>query len=178
MLPRMPSVQLRLLVAAIAVSAVPASAQNALASPAPTPSPAIADTWHNLSAIAPHAHIHVAADHGRSTCYFIAVDDQNLTCGRKDGSEKGRHVFPRAEVKSVKLTRFAVSTIGGLGIGSGVGAVIGFATIHSHPDAFLDFSGAARAICVVVGGLGGTAVGASTDMFRGPTVYRRVETKS
>lgn len=178
MLPRMHSNQLRLLVGAIAVSALPSTAQNVAASPAPTPSPAIADTWHNLSAVAPHTHIHVAADHGGATCYFIAVDDQNLTCGHKNGSEKGRHVFPRAEVKSVKLTRYAVSTLGGAAIGSGVGAVIGFATIHSHPDAFLDFSGAARAICVVIGGLGGTAVGASTDMFRGPTVYRRAETKS
>ncbi len=86
--------------------------------------------------IAPHTHIHVAADHGGSTCYFIAVDDQNLTCGHKNGSEKGRHVFPRAEVKSVKLTRYGVSTLGGLGIGTGVGAAIGFAANRPDPKIF------------------------------------------
>jgi hypothetical protein len=177
MLPRMHHLQLALLFGAIAVSAQPLTAQNAVASSAPSPSHAIADSWHNLSAIAPHTHIHVAADHGGSTCYFIAVDDQNLTCGHHNGSEKGRHVFQHADVKSVKLTRYAVSTLGGAAIGTGVGAAIGFAAIRPDPHAFLDFPGIGRAICTVIGGLGGTAVGASTDMFRGPTIYRRTQTK-
>ncbi len=177
MLSRMHCLQLALLVGAIAVSAQTSPAQNAIASPAPSPTPAIADSWHNLSAIAPHTHIHVAADHGGSTCYFIAADDQNLICGHKNGSEKGRHVFPRTDVKSVKLTRYGVSTLGGLAIGAGAGAAIGFAAIRPQPNEFLDFSGVARAVCAVVGGLGGTAVGASTDMFRGPVIYRRIETK-
>jgi hypothetical protein len=177
MLPRMHSIQVALLVGAIAVSARPSYAQNGIASPAPSPSHTIADSWNNLSVVAPHTHIHVAADHGGKTCYFISVDDQNLTCGHHDGSEKGRHVFPRAEVKSVKLTRYGVSTVSGLAIGTGVGAAIGVATNRPDPNDFLNFSGIARAACAVVGGLGGTAVGASTDMFRGPTVYRRTETK-
>ncbi len=178
MLPRMHSIRLGLLVGAIAVSALPVSAQNAIASPASSPTPTIADTWHNLSVIAPHTHIHVAADIGGSTCYFIAADDQNLTCGHKNGSEKGRHVFARADVKSVKLTRYGVSTLGGLGIGTGVGTAIGFAAIRPHPEDFLNFSGIARAACTVIGAVGGTAIGASTDMFRGPTIYRRIEAKS
>ena len=172
-LPRMHSIQLALLVGVIAVSAQPSRAQNAIAPSAPSPSHAIADSWHNLSAISPHTHIHVAADHGGSTCYFIAVDDQNLTCGHRNGSEKGRHVFPRAEVKSVKLTRYGVSTLSGLAIGTGVGAAIGFAAIRPDPNDFLNSSSVARAACTVIGGLGGTVVGASTDMFRGPTIYMR-----
>lgn len=177
MLPRMQYLQLALLSGAIAVSATPSPAQNAIASPAPSPSPAIADTWHNLSALAPHTHIHVAADHGGSTCYFIAVDDQNLTCGRRSGSEKSPHVFPRADVKSVKLTRYGVSTIGGLAIGTGVGAIIGFAANRPQPHDEFDFSGIGRAVCTVAGGLGGTVVGATSDMFRGPTIYRRAAAK-
>ena len=177
MLPRMHPLQVALLSGAIAVSAPLISAQNVAAPSAPSPSHAIADSWHNLSAVAPHTHIHVAADHGGSTCYFIAVDDQNLTCGHKNGLEKGRHVFPRADVKSVKLTRYGVSALGGLGIGTGVGAAIGFATNRPDPNDFLNFTGVARAACTVIGAVGGTAVGASTDMFRGPTVYRRAETK-
>jgi hypothetical protein len=171
----MHSIQIVLISGAIAVSAVPACAQNLAASPAPSPSHAIADSWHNISAIPLHTHIHVAADHGGSTCYFIAVDDQSLTCGHHNGSDKGRHVFSRADVKSVKLTRYGISTLGGLGIGTGVGAVIGVAANRPHPNEMFDFSDIGRTVCTVIGGLGGTAVGASTDMFRGPTVYRRAE---
>jgi hypothetical protein len=173
----MHSIRLALLSGAIAVSAPASCAQNASASPAPSPSHAIADTWNNLSAIAPHTHIHVAADHGGTTCYFIAVDDQNLTCGHKNGSDKGRHVFVRGDVKSVKLTRYGVSTLGGLGIGAGVGAIIGVATIRSDPSSFIDLSGAARAAATVVGGIGGAAICGPTDIFRGPTIYRRNATK-
>jgi hypothetical protein len=175
MLPRMNSIQLAVLSGAIAVSALSMDAQNATASPPSPASSAIADTWNHLSAIPTHAHIHVAADHGGATCYFISADDQNLTCGHKDGTDKGRHVFSRADVKSVKLTRYGVSTLGGAGIGAGVGAIIGFST--SHSGGFLDFSGAYRAACTLVGGIGGAAVGGPTDMFRGPTVYRRVAAK-
>jgi len=117
--------------------------------------------------------MHVAADNGGSTCYFIAADDQTLTCGRHNGSAKGQHVFPRAEVKSVKLTRYGISTLGGAAIGTGVGAAIGFATTR-HQSEFLDLSGIARAACAVIGGVSGAAVGGPTDMFRGPTIYRRI----
>lgn len=170
----MHSIQLALVSGAIAVSSLPALAQNAVA---PPPAASIADTWNHLAAIAAHTHIHVAADHGGATCYFISADDQNLICGHKDGSDKSRHVFARADVKSVKLTRYGISTIGGAGIGAGVGAIIGFAAFRPNPHALLDFSGAARGVTIALGGIGGAAVGGPTDMFRGPTVYRRVETK-
>jgi hypothetical protein len=137
------------------------------------PSPAPGDTWGQLKVLPPHAHLHVAADGGGATCFLLAADDASLTCGRRDGSPKGQHIFPRAEVKSVKLTRYGISTLGGAAIGAGTGAVIGFATIRPHPNALLDFSGAARAICAVIGGVGGAAIGGPTDMFRGPTIYRR-----
>jgi len=176
MLPRMHFIQLALLLGAIAVSALPLPAQNAIASPAPSPSSALADSWHNLSVLAPHAHIHIAADHGGATCYFITADDGNLTCGHKNGSDKGRHVFPRAEVKSVKLTRYAISALGGAGIGAGTGLIIGTATSRGTSD-FINLNGLYRASCAIVGAFGGTAVGAATDMFRGPTIYRRNETK-
>lgn len=176
MLPRMHSIELALLVGAIAVSALPSPAQNTLSSSAPSPSHAIADSWHNLSAIAPHTHIHVAADHGGSTCYFIAVDDQSLTCGHHNASDKGRHVFSRADIKSVKLTRYGISSLGGAGIGAGTGAIIGAATSRGTSD-FINMNGLYRASCAVVGAFGGVAVGATTDMFRGPTVYRRTDTK-
>lgn len=176
MLPRMHPIRLGLFLGAIAVSAPPSPAQNAIASPAPSPSHAIADSWNNLSVVAQHTHIHIAADHGGKTCYFISVDDQNVTCGHHDGSEKGRRVFPRAEVKSVKLTRYGLSSLGGAAIGGGAGAIIGVATSRND-SSFINLNAAYRAGCTLVGALGGTAVGATTDLFRGPTVYRRAETK-
>ncbi len=124
-----------------------------------------------------HTYIHVAADHGGATCYFISADDQNLTCGHRNGSDKGRHIFPRSGVKSVKLTRYGISTLGGAAIGAGVGAIIGFAAIRPNPHAFLDFTGLARGVVVALGGIGGAAAGGPTDMFRGPTVYRRADAK-
>ncbi len=175
MLSRMHSIQLALLSGAIAVSSLPALAQNATAPPASPPASSIADTWNHLAAIPTHTHIHVGADHGGATCYFISADEENLTCGHKNGSDKGRHVFPRGDVKSVKLTRYGISTIGGAGIGAGVGAIIGFST--SHSGGFFDLSGLYRGACTLVGGIGGAAVGGPTDMFRGPTVYRRTGAK-
>lgn len=170
----MRSIQLGVLFGAIAVSALPSPAQNAITSSAPSPSHAIADSWHNLSVIAPHTHIHVAADRGGATCYFIAVDDQSLTCGHRNAADKGRHVFARADIKTVKLTRYAVSSLGGAAIGGGTGAIIGVATSRGTSD-FINMNGLYRAACAVTGAFGGAAVGAATDMFRGPTVYRRTD---
>lgn len=143
---------------------------------APSAMPAtLGDTWDHLKSLSPHAHMHVAADHSGATCYFISVDDQTLTCGRHDGSSKGQHLFPRAEVKSVKLTRRGLSTAGGLGIGFAAGGLIGVAAIRPDPSGFDLGLGAARASAAVVGGLAGAIVGGTTDMFRGPVIYRRIE---
>lgn len=170
-------IRLAFLCGAMALLAAPSCVLHAqqLASSSAAPAPAaLGDSWDHLKALPLHAHMHVAADHGGSTCYFIAADDQNLTCGRHDGSSKGQHVFPRAQVKSVKLTRRVVSTAGGLGIGLLAGGVIGHAAIRPSPGGF-DFGlGAARASCAVVGGLAGAVVGGTTDMFRGPVIYSRV----
>ncbi|HEX4155794.1 MAG TPA: hypothetical protein VHY48_09285 [Acidobacteriaceae bacterium] len=154
----------------------------------PQPAPVAAsrsplgDTWGQLKVLPLHTHMHVAADHGGATCYLIAVDDASLTCGRSNGSAHGQHVFPRAEVKSVKLTRYAVSTVGGLGIGAGAGTAIGFAAFHHKSSTTtFDLSGLGdslgRGICAVAGGLAGAAVGGPSDMFRGPTIYRRVPSR-
>ena len=95
---------------------------------------------------------------------------------RTELGEKGRHVFPRADVKNVKFTRYGISALGGAAIGAGTGAIIGAATSRGTSD-FINMNGLYRAACAVTGAFGGAAVGAATDMFRGPTVYRRNETK-
>ena len=119
--------------------------------------------------------MHVSADKLSRTCSLVSVDDNELVCtkGRVVAST-ARYSFPRLEVKSVKLTRYAASTLGGLGIGAGAGAVIGFATFHGG-DNFLNLDGVARASTVVAGALLGALVAGPTDLFRGPTVYRRAK---
>ena len=180
MLARMFSIQGVLLAGLLALGASPLFAQQLTSTNPSTPaktnpsdSATLGDEWSHLKALPPHAHLHVASDHGGSTCYFISADDANLVCGHRNAGPKGQHVFPRAEVRSVKLTRRVVSTVGGLGIGLLAGGVIGSAAIRRTPGDEFNFGlAAARASCAVVGGLAGAVVGGTTDMFRGPVVYR------
>jgi hypothetical protein len=150
------------------------SARAEAAMPGQAATPDMGDTWHNLVGLAPHSQMHVSADDGGKTCYLIAVDEQSLTCGRKDGGPKGQRVFPRAGVKSVKLTRYAVSTVVGAGIGAGVGAAIGFGATQ-NPNGW--FNGPVRGVVTVVGAGVGALVCGPGDAFRGPTVYRRISAK-
>jgi hypothetical protein len=144
------------------------SAPRALAAKS---APDLGDTWHNLAALPPHSEMHVSADNEGRTCYLIAVDEQSLTCGRKDGSTKGQHVYPRPSVKSVKLTRYGISTLAGAGIGAGVGATIGFAGTQ-NPNGW--FNGAIRGVLTGLGAGVGALVCGPTDVFRGPTIYKRM----
>jgi len=133
-------------------------------------------SWDHLKVLPAHVQMHVSTDTGGSKCYLIAVDDEKLVCGRKNGSPKGEKVFPRAIVKNVKLTRYGLSTLGGLGIGLGTGAIVGVAVFRSTPNDFFGNFGQdiGRTFSVVLGGVAGLVVGGTTDMFRGPTVYQRM----
>jgi hypothetical protein len=90
-------------------------------------------------------------------------------------------VFPRGEVKSVKLMRVTRSTLVGLGLGLGgglaVGAILGEVRDPAQPKSGLDFSGIGRDVYVgagaAVGLIGGAVVGGTTDFLRGPVVYQR-----
>ena len=174
MLARMSSIYGVFLAGLLAVGAGPVLAQQ-LTPTTPAASAPLSDGWNHVKSLQAHQHMHVAADHGGSTCYFISADDASLTCGRRDGGQKGQHVFPRADVKSIKLTRRGISTAGGLGIGLVAGGVIGAAAIRPDPSGFNLGLGAARAGAAVIGGIGGAVVGGTTDMFRGPVIYRRTE---
>ena len=126
--------------------------------------------------------IHVASDKKGRTCFFESFDEEQLTCSKgKIIGGTAVYVFPRAEVKSVKLTRYVVSTVAGAGIGAGVGTAIGYGYGRSKhpadPNAGLDFSGLDRAADALVGAteglVAGAFVGGFTDFLRGSTVYRR-----
>jgi hypothetical protein len=77
-------------------------------------------------------------------------------------------------VQKVKLTRYGVSTLAGAGIGAGIGLGVGLGSTQNKNGWF---NGDVRGVLAGLGaGVGALAFGA-TDVFRGPTVYRRMGTK-
>jgi hypothetical protein len=138
--------------------------------------PSLGDSWHGLSALPAGAHMHVSSDRKSHTCYFQSADDAGLVCtGRHSGGAS--YTFPRSEVRSVKLTRYTVSTLVGMGIGAGAGLGIGAAVGPKSSSSSLDFSGLDRDVDLGLGGvigfIAGGAVGGPSDFLRGPVVYRR-----
>ena len=129
--------------------------------------------WDRLRRVPAGTRVHVAADSQSKTCAIDLIDEATLRCS-KDASQ---YSFLRAEVKSVKLTRYGRSTLLGLGIGLGAGAGIGAAAGHAQEKPGDFFPGlsteAYAAVGAAAGALAGAAIGGPTDFLRGPTVYRR-----
>jgi hypothetical protein len=136
-------------------------------------STATGGSWDRVRHLPAGTRVHVAGDKQSKMCALDLVDDATLRCSK--GSSQ--YSFVRAEVKSVKLTRYTRSTLVGLGIGLGVGAGVGAIVGHAQekPDDF--FPGLSTEACAAVGGaagaIAGAAIGGPTDFLRGPTVYRR-----
>jgi hypothetical protein len=130
-------------------------------------------SWGRLKHLPAGIKVHVSADQQSKTCRIDLVDDATLRCS--NGSSQ--YSFVRAEVKSVKLTRYGRSTLVGaaigLGAGVGVGAIAGHA--QEKPNDF--FPGLSTEAFAAVGGaagvIAGGAIGGPTDFLRGPTLYRR-----
>jgi hypothetical protein len=120
--------------------------------------------WEHLKALPVNTTLHVSADSGGHTCRLVSVDDAALVCGS--------HTFPRAEIKSVKLTRYGASYGVGAAIGAGAGAGIGLAVV-SGDSLFSNDKGKAAGIGLALGAGIGTLATGPIDLFRGPTVYRR-----
>ena len=140
-------------VCALTFCAVPVHAQ----------SPAAGSNWDHLKALPVHTRLHVSADHMSHTCYLLSVDDAALMCGR--------YTFLRAEVRTVKLTRYGTSYGLGAAVGAGAGAGIGLAVIGG--TIVQNDKGKGAGIGLALGaGIGALAAGPA-DLFRGPTVYRR-----
>ena len=130
-------------------------------------------SWERLKHLPAHTRVHVAADSQSKVCAIDLVDDTTLQCSKG----LSQYSFARAEVKSVKLTRYTRSTLVGMGIGLGVGAGVGALAGHAQEKPNDFFPGLATGAFAAVGGAGGLIVGAAiggpTDFMRGPTLYRR-----
>jgi hypothetical protein len=153
----------RILVVAAALSALGLSFSGMAQSTVVGASPATAENdWQRVKQLPLHTKVHIDADKKGRTCLIDAVDEMSLTCssGHKGSS------FPRTEIKSVKLTRYGWSTLAGLGIGIGIGTAIA----ATGPNDSLWRGGAAGAVVIAMPVITGT-----TDMLRGPVVYRRPE---
>jgi hypothetical protein len=128
-------------------------------------SPAAGSNWDHLKALPAETKLHVSADKGGATCKLVTVDDATLVCGK--------HTFQKADVKSVKLTRYGTSYGVGAAMGAGAGAGIGVGVVSGGDGFFKNDKGKAAAIGLLLGGAVGALVTGPADLFRGPTVYRR-----
>ena len=119
----------------------------------------------------PHTRVHVSGDKMSKVCTIDQVDDVALRCSRG----RSQFSFPREEVKSVKLTRYGLSTglgaVIGLGAGLGIGAAAGSAA--RSPNEIVSSTAVYAAIGGAGGLIAGGVVGGTTDLLRGPTIYKR-----
>jgi len=127
----------------------------------PNPGP----SWSRLEGLPSGLGIAVKARQHSGNCNFKSATETELTCVVGNGAPV---VYPRAEIKSVKLRHRGRSTLVGLAIGAGAGSAIGAPLGHS--GSFVGH-GAAAVIIAVPGALIGTLIGATTD-FTHSTVYR------
>ena len=66
--------------------------------------------WQQVEGLGPHTRIHVKTDKESVVCFLHSADEQQLTCGRSESIGSPVLVFPRAEIKSVKLSRKVIGT--------------------------------------------------------------------
>jgi|ERR1700733_12182026 hypothetical protein len=66
--------------------------------------------WQQVEGLGPHTRIHVKTDKESVVCFLHSADEQQLTCGRSEAIGSPVLTFPRAEIKSIKLSRKAIGT--------------------------------------------------------------------
>jgi hypothetical protein len=71
--------------------------------------------WERVKQLRQHTRVHLSTDRGSHLCSVDSVDDVSLTCS---WGHSGK-TYPRAEIKSIKVTEYALSTLGGALIGAG-----------------------------------------------------------
>ena len=130
---------------------------------------AMSADWHRVEQLPPHTRVHISSDKMNRLCLIDSVAEESLICS----SGHTTNSFPRAEIKSIKVTRYVLSTVGGAGIGAGAGAIIGAAATTGKTNGIGATRGEVVGIFTLGGALVGAVVGGPTDFLRGPTVYRR-----
>ena len=140
--------------------------------PAQQPAASVApegSNWQHVQALPLGTSTNVKARKSHLSCALKSVDADSLTCTHGKDT-----VFQRAEILTIKIPHRGRSTLVGLAIGGGAGAVIGFGVGTRSGDGFFGpnfLRGAVTAVFAIIGGAAGTAVGAGTD-FTHSTVYK------
>jgi hypothetical protein len=60
--------------------------------------------WQQVQGLGPHTRIHIKSDKENVICFIHSVDEQQLTCGRSEAIGSPVLVFPREQIKSIKLS--------------------------------------------------------------------------
>jgi hypothetical protein len=65
--------------------------------------------WQQVQGLGPHTRIHIKSDKENAICFVHSVDEQQLTCARSEAIGSPVLVFPREQIKSIKLSRRPLS---------------------------------------------------------------------
>jgi hypothetical protein len=76
-----------------------------------------ASGWRQVQGLGPHTRVYVKTDKENALCYVHSVEEQQLTCGRSEAIGSPVLVFPRAEIKTIKLVRKGVGLAATLSAG-------------------------------------------------------------
>jgi hypothetical protein len=60
--------------------------------------------WQQVQGLGPHTRIHIKSDKENAICFVHSVDEQQLSCGRSEAIGSPVLVFPREQIKSIKLS--------------------------------------------------------------------------
>jgi len=61
--------------------------------------------WRQVEGLGPHTRVYIKTDKENTLCYVHSVEEQQLTCGRSEAIGSPVLVFPRADIKTIKLLR-------------------------------------------------------------------------
>ena len=126
-------------------------------------------TWSGVQALPIDTSMHINATHQHLLCQLKTVDADSISCTRNRGFGAKVYTFQREQIQSIKLARRTLSTLAGVGIGAGGGAIVG-AAITTNPNSW--FRGDVIAATTGIGAVAGAAIGYPSDFLAGPTVYR------
>ena len=131
--------------------------------------PPVGSDWAKVQALPAGTALHLNGN-PHTSCLFLRADADSVICGR----QSHERTCPRAGIRSIKLAHRTRSTLVGLGIGAGTGAIIGFA-VGTRKDNFFGnnaFRGGISGVFAAIGGVAGAPIGYLTDFTAGSTIYK------
>jgi len=63
----------------------------------------VSSGWQQVQGLGPHTRIHIKSDKENAICFVHSVEEQELTCGRSEAIGSPVLVFPREQIKSIRL---------------------------------------------------------------------------